>query len=130
MPAIIFLSCEVVIAINKHQVLSFGGLHRIRDRGLLESALARPQTILSGELMYPSPHSMAAVYSHGIIKNHPFVDGNKRTGIATALTFLDLNGYECSLSNNDLVDIGVALATTELSHEEFAVILKLKTSLK
>ncbi|MBM3886807.1 type II toxin-antitoxin system death-on-curing family toxin [Candidatus Dependentiae bacterium] len=129
MVPIVFLSCEVAIAINEHQVRLFGGLKGIRDMNLLESALARPQTMIGGVFMYPDLHTMAAVYAHGIIKNHPFFDGNKRTGMATALTFLNVNGHESILSSKDVVDIGVALATAKLSYQELAMILKHSTIL-
>ena len=94
MKSIIFLSFEVIIAINEQQVKLFGGAQGVRDLNLLKSACAQPQTIVNGAFAYAEIHLMAAVYAHGIIKNHPFLDGNKRTGMAVALIFLDTNGYD------------------------------------
>ncbi len=130
MKSVIFLPIDVIININRHQTRLFGGMHKIRDLNLLESAVARPQTIINGIFAYPNTNTMAAVYAHGIIKNHPFIDGNKRTGMATATIFLDLNGYEVTLSNNDIVDLGVALAVSEISYEQIAEIFRVSTYLK
>lgn len=119
-----------VISINKQYVILFGGTHGIRDVALLDAAIKRPQTSFGGSFLYKDIYTMAAVYAHGIIKNHPFIDGNKRTGMAAALIFLDSNEYEVLLSNDDVYDIGIALATSEISYEVFAEILKDQTNFK
>ncbi len=124
MEAIIFLSIEKIITINDQHIRLFGGMHGVRDVNLLESAVARPQTTFGGVFAYHDEYTMAAVYAHGIIKNHPFIDGNKRTGMAAALIFLDINGFEASLSNDDVFDLGIALATSKISYEMVAEIFQ------
>ncbi len=121
---ITFLSTDEIIQINKLHTTLFGGAHGIRDVKLLDSALARPQASFNGKSVYQDIWTMAAVYAHGIIKNHPFIDGNKRTGMATALIFLDVNNYEITLSNDDVYSIGIDLAQSKVSYEIVATIFK------
>jgi len=102
----------------------FGGIHGIRDFGLLDSVVKRPQASFGGNFAYKDIYTMAAVYAQGIIKTHPFIDGNKRTGMASAFVFLDVHDYEVMLSSDDVYDIGISLATSEISYEIFAEILK------
>lgn len=130
MHKIFFLSIDEIVYINKQNISLFGGIHGIRDFALLDAAVKRPQSSLSGNFLYKDTYTMAAVYAHGLIKNHPFIDGNKRTGMAAALIFLDTNGYEITLSNDDVYDIGIALATSEISYEILAEIFKDYTSSK
>lgn len=130
MDAILFLGVDDVVRINHQHIILFGGLHGVRDIALLDAAVKRPQTTFGGTFLYTDIYTMAAVYAQGIIKNHPFIDGNKRTGMACALIFLDSNNYEISLSNNDVYDIGIALAESEISYEILAQIFKDKTTFK
>jgi death-on-curing protein len=96
----------------------YGGLAGIRDEHLLESALARPQQLLAyGSATVPR---MAAAYAIGIVKNHPFVDGNKRTGFMMAAGFLELNGYEFLASETDVVLRTLALAASEIDETGYA----------
>ncbi len=90
-----------VLAIHSELLRQFGGQPGLRDQGLLESALARPEHLLYYEKA--DVFQMAAAYSHGIIKNHPFLDGNKRTGFMTAYSFLKINGKELIASEEDAV---------------------------
>jgi death on curing protein len=87
----IFLTLDEVIAIHRDMIERYGGSPGIRDEGLLESAVAMPQAGLGEQYLHSSVFEMAAAYLFHIVKNHPFVDGNKRTGAMAAFTFLKLN---------------------------------------
>lgn len=105
----------VVYAIHQRQLAEHGGDDGVRDEGLLESALARPQNLLAyGE---PDIAELAAKYAHGICKNHPFVDGNKRVAYVVARTFLLLNGYDINTSQEDKVLTMLAVADSRMNEE-------------
>lgn len=87
-----FLSVAVVCALHQRQLDRFGGGAGLRDLSLLESAVAQPQASFAGAYVHDGLFSMAAAYLFHIVSNHPFVDGNKRTGLLAAQVFLDLNG--------------------------------------
>lgn len=115
----------VVIAMHDEQISEHGGSLGIRDAGLLSSALARPQNQATyGE---PSVFDLAAAYAFGIIRNHAFVDGNKRTGFLAAYVFLDLNGWELIASEVEAVAAVLALATNEIDEADFASWLEAKS---
>ena len=109
---------EVAIAAHREQLAEHGGGEGLRDRGLLESAMARPKQLAS----YGDPDfaALAAAYAYGIARNHPFVDGNKRTAAVVSETFLALNGYELTATDAELVVAFVALAIGELTEDELA----------
>jgi len=118
----------VVIAMHGEQIAAHGGSLGIRDTGLLSSALARPQNqAVYGE---PSVFDLAAAYAFGIIRNHPFVDGNKRTGFLAAYVFLDLNGWELTASEAGAVAAVLALAANEMDEAGFAGWLKAKSVIR
>jgi len=106
----LFLDLEEVLEIHNDQIKRYGGTGGIRDLGLLQSALATPQAGSSTEYYHADLFEMAAAYLFHIVKNHPFLDGNKRTGIAAALVFLELNGVEFRATNEALVDTVLAVA--------------------
>ena len=113
-----WLTIRIVTAIHLKHVQRHGGGHGIRDAGLLESALARPKNLATyGE---PTTFELAASYAYGIARNHPFVDGNKRTAAVVSESFLILNGYRLRASDAELVVAFVALAAGELSENEMA----------
>ncbi len=115
----------VVIAMHGEQIAEHGGSLGIRDAGLLSSALARPQNqAVHGE---PSIFDPAAAYAFGIIRNHPFVDGNKRTAFLAAYVFLDLNGWELMASEAEAVAAVPALAASEMDEAGFADWLKTRS---
>lgn len=95
-----------------------GGLAGVRDEGLLESALSKPQNLFA----YTSPtlSEMAASYAAGIILNHPFLDGNKRTGFMLAATFLELNGMEFAATEESVVEMTLGLAAGKLKQAAYA----------
>jgi death-on-curing protein len=104
------VSVEDVIDIHAGSLRRYGGAPGIRDRGLLESAVAQPYASFGGELIRDDLFAMAAAYLFHIVKNHPFVDGNKRAGLLTALVFLDLNGVSLVERSESLYDLTVAVA--------------------
>lgn len=107
-----------VLAMHARQLAEHGGGTGIRDEGLLESALQRPQNKFEYET--PDIADLAAAYAYGIAKNHPFVDGNKRTVLVAARTFLLLNGYQITASKEDRANTFIALAAGELSETDLA----------
>jgi len=95
-------------------VIETEGLGPVRDLGLLESALARPLTTLMGQDAYPTIEAKAAALLHSICLNHALVDGNKRLAALATMVFLDINGKEPTLTNADLFDLTMAVASGEL----------------
>ena len=105
-------------ALNSQQVLNFGGSYGMRDEALLESALTRAQNLAAyGE---PDAFDLAAAYAFGIISNHPFLDGNKRTGLICALVFLEDNGWKYDAPKDETYMIVMALTQKEISESTFA----------
>jgi death on curing protein len=114
----IWLTAELVSAFHMRQLAEHGGGAGLRDAGLLESALQRPQNkIAYGE---PDAAGLAAAYAYGIARNHPFVDGNKRTALVASFTFLYLNGYKVKTSQAENVTVFLALASGNLTEDELA----------
>jgi death-on-curing protein len=113
---------DVVIAFHDHLLAEHGGSAGIRDEGLLDSALGKPQNLfVYGK---PSLFDLSASYGFGLVKNHPFIDGNKRIGFATASLFLELNGHEFRATEVDVVLRTLALAAGEMSETAYAEWLK------
>ena len=105
------LSKKQVLALHSDLIREFGGTEGIRDEGLLESALAAPFQTFDGEPAYPSLQAKAARLGFGLVSNHPFVDGNKRTGAHVMLVFLALNGVELCYGQEDLISIFLSVAS-------------------
>ena len=113
---------ETVLGLHEQLLAAFGGASGIRDEGLLDSALARPENLLAyGE---PTLFELAASYGFGLVKNHPFVDGNKRVGFAVAVLFIELNGYRFVASEADVVVRTLGLAAGQIRESEYAAWLK------
>ena len=111
-----WLTPEMIVALHSESIARFGGSAELRDHGLLESALERAKNLYSyGE--DPSLFELAAIYCAGIVKNHPFVDGNKRAGVLAAAVFLELNGYELLPPETEVVTIILALAAGEIEED-------------
>jgi len=117
MKGITWVLDEVVLAVHDEQLAVHGGLPGIRDRGILESALARPRNLAAYEAC-DDVARLAAAYLYGITKNHGFVDGNKRTSLVTADLFLMLNGHELVSSPVENVLMVLSVADGTLSEEE------------
>ena len=90
----VFLTLDEVLAIHAQQIRDYGGMGGVRDLGGLQSAVAMPEQTFGGTYVHGDCWEMAAAYLFHLCKNHPFVDGNKRVALATALIFLDMNGFE------------------------------------
>ena len=120
-----WLTLSECLLLHDMMLTQYGGCSGVRDEGLLESALARPQQIHH----YGSPTiaDMAAAYAAGIVKNHPFLDGNKRTGFMMGAGFLERNGYEFLASEADVVIRTLALAAGEMSEAAYADWLKVNS---
>lgn len=106
------------MAAHAEQLAEHGGGEGLRDAGMLDSAMARPRNL--AEYGEPDVAALAASYAFGIARNHPFVDGNKRTAAVVSETFLMLNGYALDASDAEVVVAFVALAAGELSEDELA----------
>lgn len=117
---------ETVITVHEQLLAAFGGTPGIRDERLLESALARPVNRFAyGKSV--SPFDLAASYGFGLVKNHAFVDGNKRIGFTVAILFLELNGYTFAATEADATIQTLALAAGEIGEAEYGVWLKAKS---
>lgn len=122
MKAPVWLLRETVLATHERLLADFGGAPDVRDSGLLDSALARPENLLA--YGRPTNFALAAAYAFGVVKNHPFVDGNKRTGFTIAIVFLELNGESFRASEVDATIQTLALAAGELDEAGYADWLK------
>lgn len=127
MSTIRFLEIIEIISIHEDQVKLFGGLQGIRDYGLLDSATNNPRASFAGNYLHKDIFEMAAVYVFSIIKNHPFLDGNKRTGILSALIFLEYNGVTIHLTNKQLFEVSIAIATSTMTCAEIAEFFREKS---
>ena len=110
----LFLTLEEVLEIHRDEIERHGGTLGVREQGLLESAVAAPQSGFGGHYLHGDLYEMAAAHLfHHLVQNHPFIDGNKRVGAATALVFLTMNGVETKMTNQALVDMVLAVAKGE-----------------
>jgi len=117
-----WLTREECLALHDMMLSHYGGMAGVRDEHLLESALARPQQLLAyGK---PDMPKLAAAYAAGIVKNHPFLDGNKRTGFMMGAGFLERNGFEFCATEVDAVLKTLALAAGKISEAAYAAWLK------
>lgn len=119
-----FLTGHDGIDIHQRQIQIHGGQDGLRDEGLLLSALAMPQTAFFGEYAHSDIYEMAAAYWFHIVMDHPFVDGNKRTGTAAAIIFLGLNDIELAIDNQTLVEFTLCLAQGQKTKHQIAIFLK------
>jgi len=118
----IWLSRDLILAIHDEQLAEHGGATGVRDDGLLDSALARPLNLAGyGE---PDIAELAALYALAIARNHPFIDGNKRTAFGALVTFLGLNGVEFDPTEAEAAVAVLAMASGELSDSEFTAWVK------
>jgi death-on-curing protein len=117
---IVWLLEETVIAIHQRQVSEHGGIEGLRDEGLLSSALARPQNLLAYAQPRPDLAALAAAYAYGIARDHPFADGNKRTALVAARTFLLLNGVNLEASQDEKYLTFLQLAQGTVTEEQLA----------
>jgi death-on-curing protein len=119
-----FLTVEHVLAIHGRVIADFGGDPAVRDQGLLESAVMMPAARYGGELLHPDLPAMAAAYLFHICRNHPFVDGNKRTALVAAEVFLLLNGWRLRATNRELERMTLNIAEGKLTKDEVVAFLR------
>ncbi|MBI4665773.1 MAG: type II toxin-antitoxin system death-on-curing family toxin [Nitrospinae bacterium] len=113
---------RAVLAIHTQMIAEYGGSEGVREDGLLESALARPLNLHGYD--NPPVFDLAAAYAFGIVRNHPFIDGNKRTGLVVAGVFLFLNGWDLAASEADAVTMFFRLAEGKITEKELAAWFK------
>lgn len=119
-----FLRLAEVLAIHQDQIARYGGAAGIRDIDLLKSALGMPPATYGGEFLHTDIYEMAASYLFHLVKNHPFVDGNKRVGAVAALVFLALNGFEFHAPEDDFADMVLAVARGGMDKAQVAVFIR------
>ena len=118
----LWIEQEEALVLHGMLLAEHGGPPGVRDPGLLTSALARPkQHATYGR---PGVHELAAIYTNGIVRNHPFVDGNKRTGFLIGTLFLELNGFRFRASEEEAARTVIALAAGQTSEDEYVAFLK------
>lgn len=116
-----FLTTIEIKRIHINQIDSYGGMHGIRDLRLLDSATHYPQATFEKQYLQPDIYHMAAGYIYGIVKNHPFIDGNKRTGLIVAMLFLAYNGIFIKAEDEELFHLTVAIAESKISEKDVAL---------
>jgi death-on-curing protein len=115
-----FLDVADILAIHALQVERFDGSAGVRDPGLLDSAAAQPRATFGGAFLHADLLAMAAAYRIHLVRNHPFVDGNKRTGLAAALTFLDLDGHPIDRPSATLEAMTISVVEGRIDKDEVA----------
>ena len=120
MAKIVWLLEETVIAIHYRQISEHGGGEGLRDEGLLSSAMARPKNLLAYSKPRPDLAALAAAYAYGIARDHPFVDGNKRTALVAVRTFLIVNGVDLEATQDEKYLTFLELAKGTLTEEQLA----------
>ena len=117
MKEILFLSTEQVLEIHREMIERYGGDPGVRDIGIIESAVMMPQQTFGGLWLHPTMGAMAAAYLFHLCSNHGFVDGNKRTALATALVFLDANGHQLEFTRVELERMTLYVAASKLDKD-------------
>ena len=119
-----YITIGELLRLHGVMIKRYGGSEGVRDLGLIEAAVARPQAGFGDYEAYPDLFMKAAVLLHSLINNHGFIDGNKRTGVTACGAFLSLNGYQLMAEQNELVDFGVRVSLKKLSEHDIAEWLK------
>ena len=112
------LTVDHVLTIHRRVIAEFGGGPGLRSRALLESAVAMPAARFAGRFLHRTIAAKAAAYHFHLASNHPFVDGNKRTALAAAETFLELNGYRLSATDEELESLTLGVAAGTISKHD------------
>lgn len=120
-----FLTIDDVLFIHQDQIDRYGGEHGLRDAGLLASAVETARATFNGELLHADLFQVAAAYMFHLVCNHPFMDGNKRVGTAAALVFFDWHGIELNVSDEELAEFVIALASSQRTKAQVAAFLQL-----
>jgi len=119
-----YITTPQVLALHDQMVKRFGGSHGVRDLGLIESAVERPKATFDGVDLYPDIFTKAAVLMHSLLKNHAFVDGNKRTAYSSCGVFLKLNGYKLQNMHKASLKFAMNVENNSLELEEISNWLK------
>lgn len=119
-----FLTLSEVLTILQDQITRYGGEFGVRDLGLLSSAVSVPRAEFGGETLHADLFEMAAAYAFHICQNHPFIDGNKRVALASALVFLDLNGVSISDPEGKLYEMMMAVAESKLGKPDITKVFR------
>jgi death-on-curing protein len=117
----IFLTMDEVLEMHQQQIKRYGGTYGLRDSAALESAIAMPVATFEGRYLHETIPAMGAAYLFHITQNHAFLDGNKRVGANAAITFLRLNGWEPTFSEEELVDTVLAVAAGKVKKCELII---------
>ena len=120
----IFLTLTEVNEIHVYQLEHFGGSSGVRDINLLKSAIGMPEMSFGGVMLHKDIYEMAAAYLFHIAENHPFIDGNKRTGAMTSVVFLDINGIDFNSSDEDFTQMVLAVASGNMQKGEIAAFFR------
>ena len=120
----VFLALDEILALHADQIHRYGGSLGIRDPGLLESAISTPKTMFSGSYLHADLAEMAAAYLFHLVRNHPFLDGNKRTGLMTAFVFLGLNGLELEAEEDEVAALIIGIAAGNVSKAQATVFIE------
>ncbi|MBI3313833.1 MAG: type II toxin-antitoxin system death-on-curing family toxin [Candidatus Omnitrophica bacterium] len=120
----LFLNLAEIIQIHSNQIQLYGGSEGVRDMHLLQSALAQPEASFGGVWLHQDLYEMASAYAFHICQNHPFIDGNKRSALAVALVFLEINGISLRDPKGYLLDGVLKLASGQMNKKEFSKILR------
>jgi len=120
----LFLTLDEVLSFHAEQIRLFGGSSGVRDVGLLQSALGSVEATYGGAFLHETIFSMAAGYLHGILRNHPFIDGNKRTAVGAALIFLELNGVQVDADEDAFYDVVIGVVEGRISKASVTVFLE------
>jgi len=123
-----YVSLKEILRLHFQVIEDFGGSHGVRDEGRLSSVVEAPKQVVFGKEQYPTIFDKAAVYMRNIIGDHPFSDGNKRTGITVSVIFLLRNGYELGVSPTVLETFTISVATQILTIDEISAWFKLNTA--
>lgn len=118
-----FLTLDEILALHDDQIRRYGGSSSVRDLGLLQSAMGGAAATFGGAFLHDTLFEMSAAILYGFCRNHPFVDGNKRTAVAAALTFLEMNGVEIDADEDDFYDLVIGVAEGRVSRSAVAVFL-------
>jgi len=121
---VVFLTLDEVIALHADQIERYGGRPGIRDLGLLQSALGTPSATFEGRFLHEGLHEMAAAHLFHIVRNHPFLDGNKRVGLMVLLAFLGLNSRRLDANPREVEDLVLGIARGRVSKAEAAVFVQ------
>lgn len=122
-----YLSIQQVLFIHTRVIDQTGGAHGIRDLHLLQSALSRPKTTFDKKELYPTELEKSAALIESLVNNHPFIDGNKRTGITVMVMFLEINDKKIKATNQDIIELGLGIAKSKYKYEQIVSWLQTHT---